>query len=104
MAKFSKFYEMVWELTITIPKGKVTTYGEIARKLGIKSARPVGQALKSNPHAPAVPCHRVVKSNSFVGNYSRGISEKIKLLRSEGVPISEQKKIENLIKYLFRFD
>ena len=64
------FSEKVWELTKRIPKGKVTTYGEIARALGRPGpARAVGQALKRNPHAPAVPCHRVVKSDGGLGGY-----------------------------------
>ena len=54
------FNEKVWQLTKKIPKGKVTTYKLIAQKLKTKAYRAVGQALKRNPHAPKVPCHRVV--------------------------------------------
>lgn len=98
------FDEKVYQFCSRIPRGRVSTYGEIARAIGKPgSARAVGQALKRNPHAPKVPCHRVVKSDSLVGNYNKGIDEKIRLLRLEGIHISKYEKIENFKKYLFRF-
>ncbi|MCY2951882.1 MAG: MGMT family protein, partial [Planctomycetota bacterium] len=54
------FNEKVWALTARIPEGKVVTYGDIARELGTKAYRAVGNALNRNPYAPGVPCHRVV--------------------------------------------
>ena len=56
------FSEKVYFLTKKVPKGRVTTYKELAKKLKTKAYRAVGQALKCNPYAPKVPCHRVVKS------------------------------------------
>ena len=104
MAEFS---ENVWRLTKQIPKGKVATYGQLARALGMPGAgRAVGQALKMNPHAPIVPCHRVVKSDGRLGGYAgrrpARIKEKIRLLKSEGIEISGG-KVMNMKERIFRF-
>src|SRR5688572_28308860 len=53
------FNEKVWALTARIPVGQVRTYADIARELGTKGYRAVGNALNRNPYAPVVPCHRV---------------------------------------------
>lgn len=95
------FNEKVWNLTKKIPKGKVTTYKIIGKKLKTKAYRAVGNALNKNPYWPKVPCHRVVKSNGEIGGFSRGIKEKIKLLKKEGIEI-KQRKID-LKRCLFRF-
>ena len=84
----TEFSELVWGLTKRVPKGKVTTYGEIARALGKPAAsRAVGQALRNNPNPIAVPCHRVVRSDGSLGGYcGRAASlEKARLLKREGV-------------------
>lgn len=99
-----KFQENVWKLMKQIPKGKVTTYGQIAKKLGTKAYRAVGSVCKRNPYAPVVPCHRVVKSNGEVGNYSGsgGIKKKISLLKKEGITVRNN-KIVDFDKKLFEF-
>lgn len=81
------FQERVLELTARVPEGRVTTYSGIARALNTRAYRAVGQALKRNPHAPGIPCHRVVKSGGLLGGYSRGARKKAELLESEGVEI-----------------
>ena len=91
-----------YELLLQIPKGKVTTYGEIAHALGTKAYRAVGQALNRNPNLVEVSCHRVVKSNGEVGGYAGGLSRKIELLRQEGVDVSESGRID-LSKFLYSF-
>jgi methylated-DNA-protein-cysteine methyltransferase related protein len=53
------FFDQVFQIVKKVPKGKVVTYGEIARALGTKDARRVGQALHANS-SDLVPCHRVV--------------------------------------------
>eukprot|EP00434_Breviolum_minutum_P038159 symbB.v1.2.033840.t1/scaffold4260.1/size42279/5 len=71
----------------------VTSYGEISTALGRPwTPRLVGQALKKNPHAPTVPCHRVVKADRSLGGYFGATSledermkTKVQLLESEGV-------------------
>lgn len=81
------FKEKVFKITKKIPKGKVTTYQEVARALGIPGAfRAVGNALNKNNNKQ-VPCHRVVKSDGLVGGFNKGNREKIKKLKSEGLVI-----------------
>lgn len=87
-----KFADKVYQTIRNIPKGKVSTYKLVAEAIGTKSYRAVGQALKRNPYAPEVPCHRVVASKGKVGGFmgkvdGESIQKKIKLLKSEGVDI-----------------
>lgn len=95
------FADKVYELTKSIPKGKVSTYRELAHALNCKAYRAVGNALNKNPHWPEVPCHRIVKSDGTIGGFSRGIKEKIKILRKEGIKIKKN-KIINFEKILFK--
>lgn len=82
-----------------IPSGTVATYGQIAAILGNpNAARAVGQALRRNPHAPVVPCHRVVGADGHLCGFSRGLEVKEKLLRKEGVEVCDRRI--NLSKYL----
>lgn len=90
--KPSIFAQRVYDAVRRVPRGSVSTYQEIAHRLGIRSAQAVGQALKRNPFAPQVPCHRVVKSNGQIGGFFGSmeeprVSEKISLLRQEGVDV-----------------
>jgi len=96
------FDQRCYDLLLQIPKGKVTTYREIAHALGTKAYRAVGQAMNRNPNLVTVPCHRVVKSNGEVGGYVQGENEKIRLLLIEGVVIRKH-KVLNLEKYLYQF-
>jgi deoxyribonuclease V len=83
----------VFDATVQIPKGKVSTYGAIAKALGdLAAARAVGMCLSRNPRPIVVPCHRVVYADGRVGWYSgkgQGTNHKIELLVEEGVPIHE---------------
>jgi len=84
----SNFSQKVYALTRLIPKGRVATYGQIAKALKIPgAARAVGNALNRNPFAPQVPCHRVVRASGEVGGFASGPKRKISILRKEGVII-----------------
>ncbi|MEW6062963.1 MAG: MGMT family protein [Nanoarchaeota archaeon] len=96
------FSKKVYELVKKIPKGKVSTYKMVANKLGGRAYRAVGSALRKNKDAE-VPCHRIVKSNSNIGFYNKGIKNKIKLLRNEGVKIKDN-KIVDFKKILYKFE
>ena len=96
------FDQRCHDLLLQIPKGKVTTYREIAHALGTKAYRAVGQAMNRNPNLMKVPCHRVIKTNGEVGGYAGGLSRKIELLRQEGVDVSESGRID-LSKFLYSF-
>ena len=98
----TKFSDSVYAMTSLIPMGKVTTYGAIAKAIGLPgAARAVGQALGANPNPIIVPCHRVVRSDGVLGGYSggEGPRTKAKLLGREGVQVSAGRV--NLGKYLF---
>ncbi len=83
--KMKTFNEKVYELLKKVPKGKVTTYKAIANALETNAYRVVGRVLNKNTNAPKIPCHRVINSNGKLGGYSKGIGEKIRLLKKEGV-------------------
>lgn len=84
------FQQKVWELLLTIPYGKTTTYGCLAREMaehtGKKkmSAQAVGQAVGKNPISILIPCHRVVGANGKLTGYAGGLAKKEWLLRHEG--------------------
>ena len=86
MLKMS-FAEQVYKVCKRIPKGKVSTYGNIAKVLHSNAYRAVGTALNKNPYAPRVPCHRVVNSDRRVGGFAHGQKKKIALLKKEGIII-----------------
>lgn len=101
------FDERVWKLMERIPRGNVTTYGEIARKLNTKAYRAVGNACRKNPYAPRVPCHRVVRSDGTIGGFGgktsgKTVEEKTLLLREENVEVRNGRVVD-FEKVLFRF-
>ena len=99
-----KFNEKVWKKCDLIPKGKVSTYKEIAKALNTKAYRAVGGALKKNPNAPKTPCHRIVKSNGELGGFQGKMNskKKILLLKKEGIEIKKG-KVKDFEKKLFKF-
>ena len=90
------FTEKVYNLCRKIPKGKVSTYKILSKKLKSKAYRAVGNALNKNK-SKKVPCHRVVKSSGEIGGFNKGTKNKIKLLKKEGIIIKNNKI--NLNKY-----
>ena len=77
------FQRRVWQKLFTIFYGQTKTYGEIARMVGCRSARAVGQAIGRNPIALIIPCHRVVGANGTLGGYACGLDRKKQLLDLE---------------------
>ena len=94
------FNQRVWELTKQIPKGKITTYKQLAIKLNTKAYRAVGHALNKN-RSKDVPCHRVIQSNGKIGGFAWGPLKKTQLLTQEGIVIKNNKI--NIDKYLHKF-
>lgn len=93
----TSFQRKVIRIMSEIPKGRVTTYGQIARSVH-SAPRPVGGAVSSNPWPLFVPCHRVVNADLTLGNYSMcgnlnkaGTITKQAILLRENVPILENK-------------
>jgi O-6-methylguanine DNA methyltransferase len=99
LSNVSEFKRKVYSVLAQIPRGHVTTYGAIAKKLGSRRyARAVGTAVASNPLPLLIPCHRVVPSSHRVGNYgmpgrqpSEGGYMKRKILEREGVKFQANK-------------
>jgi O-6-methylguanine DNA methyltransferase len=82
------FTERVKKVVAAIPKGKVMTYKEVAAKAGNENAaRAVARIMAAN-YDPAVPCHRVIRSDGSLAGYNRGgIDTKAAILRKEGVDL-----------------
>lgn len=97
-----KFAEKVYSLTRKVPEGKVTTYKEIAKKLGTKAYRAVGNALNKNPSPHKTPCHRVVNSDGRIGGFAKGTAKKAEILRKEGIRISRS-RIADFKRVLYKF-
>jgi AraC family transcriptional regulator of adaptative response/methylated-DNA-[protein]-cysteine methyltransferase len=75
--KGTDFQLKVWESLLTIPMGKLSTYGNLAEKIGhSKASRAVGTAIGSNPVAFLIPCHRVIQSSGNIGSYRWGSERK----------------------------
>lgn len=88
------FQKQVWEILCTIPYGRTTTYGDIAKCFAAKkglphmSAQAIGGAVGHNEISIIVPCHRVVGSDGSLTGYAGGVDKKRALLTLEGVDMS----------------
>ncbi|GEM_PF-75987 len=85
----TEFQRKVYLEALNIPRGETITYGELAKRIGCRSAQAVGQALRKNPFAPEVPCHRVLAADGSLHGYNgqtegEMIAKKLRLLREEG--------------------
>lgn len=89
------FFQKVYWVVCRIPRGRVVTYGEIARKLGTRDARKVGWALHANKDGK-VPCHRVVsKEGELAENFSfTGYKEQKRRLAEEGVTFCDERRVD----------
>ena len=89
-SRITDFQRKVYLALLDIPSGATISYKELGEKIGCRSAQAIGQALKRNPYAPDVPCHRVISSNGAIGGYfgqcdGEAIAKKLQLLHDEGV-------------------
>ncbi len=91
------FTEKIWESAKQIPRGKVVTYEGLARMAGFpRAARAVGNVMSKNLYrdyclSKDVPCHRVIRSDGYVGGFARGTKTKINLLKKEGIKIIKER-------------
>ena len=103
MDRVTPFQRRVYDETRRIPRGTVITYGELARRIGCGSAQAVGQALRRNPFAPEVPCHRVVAADGSLHGFSgersgAALGRKRALLESEGVTFDGDRVAAKFVK------
>ena len=93
----------IYKKLLEVPKGQITTYGELAKAVGLKNGqRIVGKIMNKNPYPVIVPCHRVVMSTGKIGGYAYGEQIKINLLNDEGIQIKNG-KITDLKNRIHRF-
>ncbi len=87
--------QKIYKKLLKVPKGQVTTYGELAKAVGLKNGqRAVGKIMNKNPYPVIVPCHRVVMSTGKIGGYAYGKHVKAKMLNDEGIEIRDGKIID----------
>ena len=85
----------VYKKLLQVPEGKITTYSDLARAVGvIDGQRAIGNIMKKNPFPVVVPCHRVVKSDGKIGRYTYGERVKSRMLANEGIKIKNGKIID----------
>ena len=95
--------QKIYKKLLEVPKGQITTYGELAKAVGLKNGqRVIGKIMNKNPYPVIVPCHRVVMSTGKIGGYAYGEHIKIKLLNDEGIQIKNGKIID-LENRVYRF-
>lgn len=87
--EITEFQRKVYLALLEVKKGEIITYKQLGERIGCRSAQAIGQALKRNPFAPEVPCHRVIASDGSIGGFhgqreGEMIARKRALLESEG--------------------
>jgi len=93
--------EYTYFLVKQIPKGRVSTYGAVAKALGNKNyARAVGKYMNKNPNADIMPCFKIIKSDGTLGGFGLGIKDKIRRLEHDGIKIKDG-RILNFKKVYF---
>ena len=98
-----KIDKKIYKKLLEVPEGKVTTYGDLAKAVGITNGqRAVGKIMNKNPFPVIIPCHRVVKSDGKVGGYAYGEKIKTNMLKNEGIKIKNG-KILDWEKTVYRF-
>ena len=89
-----RFQERVLRIENRIPRGMVSTYGRLARKLGsARAARAVGTALARNPFPLVIPCHRAIRADGSLGGYAGGLRMKRELLQFEGIEFDRHGRV-----------
>ncbi|MBI4079098.1 MAG: MGMT family protein [Candidatus Levybacteria bacterium] len=89
-----KPFDFVYQIVASIPKGKVSTYGQVAKMAGV-TARIVGFAMHANKNPKIIPCHRVVSKNGELTGYAfGGTAKKKELLEREGVKFLSKEKVD----------
>lgn len=96
-AAISPFRKKVYLALLDVPRGETITYGELARRIGCRSAQAVGQALRRNPFAPEVPCHRVIAADGALCGFNGHrdgpeLARKRRLLAEEGARLETEER------------
>lgn len=95
--------ERIYKKLLQVPRGQITTYGELSKSVGLKNGqRLIGKIMSNNPYPVIIPCHRVILSTGKIGGYVFGENVKTKMLSDEGIQI-ENGKIIDLKNKLYSF-
>ena len=87
--------EYTYYLVRQIPKGRVSTYGAVAKALGNKNyARAVGSYMHRNPDADSMPCFKIVNTDGSLGGFGLGLPDKIRRLRKDGIEVKDDRIID----------
>ncbi|UCD12981.1 MAG: endonuclease V [Thermoplasmatales archaeon] len=100
-------FEYTYDLVRQIPKGKISSYGSVARALGdIRASRAVGRMMNQNPDADDMPCFKIVHSDGRLGGFGLGIDDKIRRLNKDNIVVKDSKIIdfENVLFEDFKTD
>ena len=94
---------LVYKKLLEVKEGEITSYGELAKAVGLKNGqRVIGKIMNKNPYPGIVPCHRVVMSDGKIGGYAYGVEIKKSMLENEGIKIDDGKIID-LTNHLHKF-
>lgn len=99
------YSQLVYELALSIPKGTVVTYGDLARAAGGggQAARGIGRILAKAPNQGAIPWHRIVYANGTVWFSPEGEKERRALYEREGIEVDAKGKILNFDEVHYSF-
>jgi methylated-DNA-protein-cysteine methyltransferase-like protein len=100
------FSSRVWELALSVPEGRVTTYGALAKAAGgtAMAARSITSILSKAPNSRAIPFHRIVYANGRVWFSPEDEAKRRKLYKKEGIEVNKQGLITNFEEVLFDFN
>lgn len=88
-------FEYTYNLVRQIPRGKVSTYGEVAKALGdIIASRAVGRMMNQNPNADNMPCYKIVYSDGRLGGFGLGVDDKIRRLKNDNIMVDNGKIVD----------
>ena len=113
LATLSPYQQAILRILAEVPKGKVTTYGDLAKELARRdskwspnASRAVGTTMKNNLCGPQIPCHRVIKSDGAIGSFRGGeegaVDAKIGMLKREGVSVVDGRIDLNTYRHSFK--
>ena len=88
------YQSKIQELLQEVPRGKVTTYKELAHAMNLRAYRFVGQLLHKNPEPEKYPCYKVVQSDGKLGGFALGKAEKIRRLKADGIMVKNGKVLD----------
>jgi len=87
--------QKIYKKLLQVPKGHVTTSGELAKAVGLENGqRTIGKIMNKNPYPVIIPCHRVIMSTGKIGGYAYGEKIKSNMLTKEGIKIKNGKILD----------